>query len=134
MADTPKTNRVDWSGPPSAPDHRMTNPVIQPIPSSEPLDYARPSVGSIKYRVSWVFAVLAMLAGITAWVFDVAWLTSGVSVMGIIGFLAALVSGVCVFIGELIIAPHPGPSWFRYAAWLSLGSVLFVAVVTAIVR
>jgi hypothetical protein len=134
MAEIPPTARVDWSGQPAPADHSQTMPVFQPVQAPQPLSYSTPVHVSARYRVSWAFAIVAMIAGILAWVFDVAWLTSHVSLMGIVGFLLALASGICVFIGELIVAPDPRPSWFKYAAWLSLSSVLFVAFVTVLTR
>ena len=135
MSDSPRPPRSEWYGPPSVADHRLSLPAIQPGPNDPPpLEYATSQPVSLKYRIGWFFAALAMAAGVIAWPFDVAWLTTGSARAGILGFLAALASGVCVFIGELIVAPGPKPSWFRWAAILSLGSILFVAFATVLKR
>ena len=130
MSDRPQQSRWDsfW-------DNHIAAPMIKSVPVGlDQRPYLPGEPLPLRYKIAWCLAVPAMLAGIAAWAFDVLSLLRSSPAMGILGFLAALVTAIVVFVGDLIASPGPKPSWFKYASILAVGSVLFVSFVAAMRR
>jgi hypothetical protein len=132
MSDPRRPGRSRWD---AFWDNHIAAPMIKSVPAGlEEFPYLPDQPLPLRYKIAWCFAAPAMLAGIAAWTFDVLSMLRQSPAMGILGFLAALVTAILVFIGDLIASPGPKPSWFRYASILAVGSVLFVSFVAAMRR